>query len=297
MKKIAVTGGSGGSGRFVIRELLEHGYDCVNLDLAAPREANCPFIALDMCHYEAVYEAIRGCDAIVHFAGNPMPDDNHIEAAARFSNNTVACFNIFNAARAHGIRRVVWSSSETIYGFPFVTNRPPRLPVDEELPDDPQNGYAISKAATERFAELMASLYGMTIIGFRFSNILYDDPDVDASYHKIPSYWDDVTKRQFNLWGYIDARDCARASRMVLESDLCKQPGAHVFSIAASDSIMNRPSRDVVAEAMPDVPLSDALQGRAAFTDCSKAKRVFGFEPAYHWPDVLKRNGDGSPKA
>ena len=294
MKTIAVTGGSGASGTFIIKELLDHGYHCLNIDIAPPAPENqdlCPFVAIDLCDYPALHDAVKRCDGLVHFAGNPQPDNSHFEASDRFSNNTIAAFNAFNAANANGIKRVVWASSETIYGFPFATNLPPHLPVDETTPDAPQTGYAISKAATERVATLMAALYDMTIIGLRLSNILYDDVRVDPSYQKIPSYWGDVTARQFNLWGYIDARDAARACRLALEADL---KGAHIFSIAASDSIMNIPSSDLAAKAMPDVPVTHPLQAREALTDCAKAARMLGFEPAYSWTDVLGMKDDGS---
>ena len=293
MKKIAVTGGSGGGGYYVIKELLSHGYECVNLDVAAPKDSQCPFIAVDLKNYETLFEALQGCDGIVHFAGNPQPDNDHFEAADRFTNNTIACFNVFNAARAIGIEKVVWASSETVFGFPFVDNLPPHVPVDENTPDAPQTGYAVSKAATERAAEMMAELYSMTIIGLRLSNILYDDETAEASYQKIPSYWDDVTNRRFNLWGYIDARDSARACRLALESDLS---GAHVFSIAAKDTIMNIPSRDVMAAAMPTVEVRDSLQGRAGMMNCQKAKDMLGFEPHFTWSRVLGLDEDGSPK-
>lgn len=294
MKTICVTGGSGGAGEAVIRELLAHGYACVNLDIKPPRAALCPFVETDMCDYAAVYAAMEGCDGLVHFAGNPHPDDDHWGAADRFNNNTVALFNAFNAAQVHGIKRVVWASSETIFGFPFDTNRPPHIPLDEEAAPAPQNGYAISKAISENIAELMAQLHGMTFVGLRLSNVLYDDVTAVPSFQKIPGYWEDLAHRKFNLWGYIDSRDTARATRLSLETPL---EGAHVFSIAAKDTIMKQPTQALIDAVMPGVAVQAGLTGRMAMLDCNRAKVMLGFEPEYTWQAVLGLDEDGNEVA
>ncbi|MES0864345.1 NAD(P)-dependent oxidoreductase [Ruegeria sp. SCPT10] len=289
MKRICVTGGSGGAGDAVIQDLLIKGYECANLDIKSPREKRCQFIETDMCDYPAVFAGMESCDALVHFAGNPHPDDDHWGAADRSANNTVSLFNAFNAAQAHGIKRVVWASSETIFGFPFETNRPPHIPLDELDPPNPQNGYAISKAISENIAELMAKLYGMTFVGLRLSNVLYDDVEAIPSFQKIPGYWDDVGHRKFNLWGYIDSRDVARAVRLSLETPL---KGAHVFSIAAKDTLMKQSTRELVDTVMPGVEVRAGIRGRDAMLNCSKAKVMLGFEPEFTWQNVLGLNED-----
>ncbi len=282
--RVCVTGGSGGAGHAVIQDLIVHGYECVNLDINPPRDEICPFVQTDMTDYAAVHAALEGCDSLVHFAGNPHPDNDHLEAADRFSNNTVALFNAFNAAVTHGITRIVWASSETIFGFPFETNRPRKVPLTETSPPDPQTGYAVSKAASETIAELMATQYGTTFIGLRLSNVLYDDPAAVPSFQKIPGYWDDPSGRKFNLWGYVDSRDAARAVRLALTSDIS---GAHVFNIAARDTIMKQPSAALIDAVMPGVERDASMTGRQAMLDCSKAKDLLGWEPEYTWEDVL----------
>ncbi|MES0864297.1 NAD(P)-dependent oxidoreductase [Ruegeria sp. SCPT10] len=285
MTKVCVTGGSGGAGNAIIRDLLAKGYDCLNLDINPPNEELCPFAQLDMTDYDAVLEAMTGSDMLVHMAGNPHPDEDHRGAADRFANNTVALFNAFNAAAALGIKRIVWASSETIFGFPFIENQPPEVPLTETATPAPQTGYAVSKAASETIAELMAEMHGMTIIGLRLSNVLYDDVAAVPSFQKIPGYWDDLNSRKFNLWGYIDCRDAARAVRLALEADLS---GAEVFNIAAVDTIMKQPSRELVEQTMPEVKIHHGLTGRHAMLDCNKARILLGWEPEYTWSSILE---------
>ncbi len=102
MKKIVVTGGSGGAGRFVVRDLIDHGYQVRNLDLVAPTSEDCPFVAVDMTDYGAVFAAFHGYDAVVHLAANPQPDFDFVTGADRFKGNTVSTYNAFQAAVALG---------------------------------------------------------------------------------------------------------------------------------------------------------------------------------------------------
>lgn len=290
-KRVCVTGGSGGAGHAVIFELLEHGFECLNLDVKAPKEELCDFNQVDLCDYASVHKAMTDCDHLVHFAGNPHPDDDHHGAADRFANNTVSAFNAFNAAAAHGIKRVVWASSETIFGFPFETYQPPEVPLDETADPAPQTGYAVSKALTETMAELMAGMHGMTFVGLRLSNILYDDEAAVPSFQKIPGYWEDDFSRKFNLWGYVDSRDAARAVRLSLQARLV---GAHVFNIAAIDTIMRQPSRELIEATMPGVHMHAGLTGRRAMLDCNKARVMLGWEPRHTWGEILGIDGQPS---
>ncbi|GAB4462152.1 MAG: hypothetical protein Fur0044_53740 [Anaerolineae bacterium] len=68
LKKIVVTGGSGKAGRAVVRELLEHNYEVLNVDIAPPREALAPFLRIDLTDLGQTFEALQGADGVVHLA-------------------------------------------------------------------------------------------------------------------------------------------------------------------------------------------------------------------------------------
>ena len=69
-------------------------------------------------------------------------------------------------------------------------------------------------------------------------------------YERFPSFWEDATLRRWNLWGYVDVRDVAASCRLALEADV----GAEHFIVAAADTVMNRPSAELMAEVYPSVP-------------------------------------------
>ncbi len=284
MAKIAVTGGSGGAGRFVVANLIEHGHTVTNLDRVKPAADVAPWVEIDVTDYGAMVAAIHGHDAIVHLAANPEPDFDTTTGAARFHVNTLAAYNAFQAAVALGITKVVWASSETTLGFPFATNRPASIPVDETHTPQPQNSYALSKLVTEDLAGHMSRLYGIAFVGLRFSNILFEDPDHPASYAHVPGYWDDPQARRFNLWSYIDARDAAEAVRRGLESDL---GGSENFIIAAADTIMKTSNRALIDAVFPGVEIDPDLGENETMISIAKARRLLGFEPAWSWRRVL----------
>ena len=62
MKRVLVTGGSGKAGRACVRELLEHGYEVINVDAVSPSEALCPFVEADLTDFGQALEALSGVD-------------------------------------------------------------------------------------------------------------------------------------------------------------------------------------------------------------------------------------------
>ena len=159
------------------------------------------------------------------------------------------------------------------------------MPITEEHKPMPCTNYAISKLVCEQIAREYNTLHGMPFIGLRLSNIYHTDPNVNPNYGAVPSFWDDAQKRRFNLWSYIDAEDVAQAIRLSLESDITT---AEVFIIAARDTIMNRPTRDLMAEVFPNVPIDDNLGEFESLLSSEKARKMLGFEQQHSWRDRIE---------
>lgn len=282
MERIIVTGGSGKAGRETVKELQRHGYQVRNLDVAPNPEV--ATVLLDLTDYGATFAAMHGYDAVIHLAANPAPDNDHVTGADRFAHNTVSSFNVFQAAAHLGMEKVVWASSETVFGLPFDRVKPTALPVTEAMPPLPQSGYAISKAVTEELARLMHARHELPFIGLRFSNIL--DP---KDYELVPTYWPDPRSRHWNLWAYIDVRDAAEACRLALESDV---QGAEVFTIAAADSIMTTPNADLVHEVLGDIPMDPDLGITETLLSVTKAREVLGWVPKHSWRETVTPKRD-----
>lgn len=291
MKNIIVTGGSGKAGRAVCRHLVEEGYNVLNLDTQLSSDPVCSTMRVDLTDLGQTIDAVqwtggkdhpfrgfRQADAIVHLAAIPAPDLMTEEAT--FRTNILSTYNVFDAAIRAGIKRVVWASSETTLGLPLRPDNPPAYaPIDEEHPMRPESGYSLSKDLGEEMARQMARWNpDMTFIGLRLSNVM------EVTDYKAFANWQDTPDvRQWNLWGYIDARDCAQAVRKSLHADVV---GADHFIIANADTVMTRPSADLMAEVYPGVPMTRAVSGTETLLSIDKARRVLGYEPEYSWTDA-----------
>jgi nucleoside-diphosphate-sugar epimerase len=281
---IAVTGGSGKLGRVVVADLVAHGHTVVTLDRHLPPDGpprGSRFLRVDLTDHGQVLEALlgvdehhrHGVDALVHLAAIPAPGLS--TDAATFENNILSTYSAFAAARAAGVRNVVWASSETVLGLPF-DEPPPYAPVDEAYHPRPNSSYSLSKALGEEMAVQFCRWDPRTkIIGLRFSNVM--DPE---EYQGFPAFDADPQLRKWNLWGYIDARDGAQAVRKALELDAT---GADVFVIANADTVMGRSSASLMAEVFPDVEVRGELGEHETLLSIAKARRVLGYEPRHSW--------------
>jgi nucleoside-diphosphate-sugar epimerase len=226
----------------------------------------------------AVDDKYDSIDAVVHLAAIPAP--GLTTNAATFDNNITSSYHVFAAARAAKIKTVVWASSETLLGLPFGPDAPPPyIPVDEEYHPRPGSSYSLAKTLEEEMAGQFCRWDpDLSMTGLRFSNVM--EPADDPAF---PGFDEDPTRRMWNLWGYIDARDAAQAVRLALAAS---RPGAGVFVIAAADTVMSRSSTDLAAGMFPDVPVTRVLGEHETMLGIDKTRRVLGFEPRHSWRET-----------
>jgi nucleoside-diphosphate-sugar epimerase len=274
VSKIVVTGASGKAGRAVVLALLEHGHDVLSVDVVSPAESPAPSLLADLTDYGQTVECLAGWDAVVHLAAIPASGIRTEETT--FRTNTLSTYNVFEAARLLGLRRVVWASSETIFGLPFDREQPAYAPIDEEHPAYPESSYALSKVVSEELGRQLHRWTRTPYVALRFSNIM--EPH---DYESFQSYWDDPRLRRWNLWGYVDARDVAESCRLALEAEV----GAEHFIVAAADTVMNRPSRELMAEVYPSVAYRPTAGDFDTLLSIQKARKLLGYEPRWSWRD------------
>lgn len=269
-------------GGAVVGELLDHGHRVVATDVV-PHPATLPaqwsrpdfqYTRADLTDYGDVVEVLTGADAVVHIANIPAP--TLVPPARTLAANTTMNGNVFLAAATLGLRRVVYASSETTLGLEFDV--PPRyVPLDEDHYPHPTTTYALSKVLTETMAEHISGWSGIPFVGLRLSNVI-----TPAGYERFPSFWDDPSLRKFNLWSYVDVRDCALAARLALDADVT---GHDSVIIAAADTVMTTPSARLMAEVFPDVKITKELGEFEALMSVDRARAVLGFEPRHTWRD------------
>ena len=168
--RVLVTGGAGFIGSNIVKRLLEQGSQPVVLDdlSSGYRENLLPevkFIKGDARDREAVEKAMAGCSVVLHLAasvGNKRSIDDPLTDAGI---NLIGTLNVLEAARKHGIKRVVFSSSAGIFGELKT------LPIAEDHPQDPDSPYGTSKLAAEKMCLVYNKLYGMRNVCLRYFNV------------------------------------------------------------------------------------------------------------------------------
>lgn len=266
-KRIALTGGSGGIGVVIARELIAAGYVVHNFDQTKLAVPGIHTVILDVTNFGDVVSGLKGYDAIVHLAAISAPgrgSSNRI-----FQVNTQSTFNVLEAASILGIRNVVLASSINAMGMTF--NLKPCVhyfPLDEEHPCEPDEAYGLSKLIGETVADGFARRFPeMTICSLRFPMVVM--PDFYRNSARDEQFW----KRA--LWAFCDAGEAARAVRLGLEA---KWQGHEVFLLAADHTPSSVPSSELAAQWYPDVPMRAPLPGHAAFVSAAKAERLLGWK-------------------
>lgn len=164
LHRILLTGAAGGLGK-VLREHLRPYADILRLsDIAAlaPSDgAHEEEVPCDLSDKAAVHALVEGCDAIVHLGGVSVerPFEEILEA------NIKGVFHIYEAARRHGVKRVVFASSNHVIGFYKQSER-----LDAGVARRPDGYYGLSKSFGEDVAQFYFDRYGIETVSIRIGS-------------------------------------------------------------------------------------------------------------------------------
>lgn len=243
--------------------------------VAADRVPDSAGRSVDLLDARAVAESLGGCDAIIHCAGVPSPEN--IDPVELVRTNTLTTFNALEEAWRAGIRTAVLASSGSIYGTAWAPEplALPYLPVDEGSPPQYVDPYALTKDLLERMGQMYARR-GMSVTALRFHWIL----SAEEARHVAATMPE--ADQVANLFGYVELEDAARACLLSLEP----RPGTgpyEVLVIAAGDTTSDTPTESLLARFSPQAEIRRALPGVSGVFDVSRAKAVIGWEPLRSW--------------
>lgn len=269
--RVLVTGAAGRLGSAVLRVLAAHGAAAVSLDRHEPRDGQTTtFITGSAGDVDLVRAALAGVDTVIHLAAIPSP--NHGTPAEVFVGNAAATFVVLDEAARAGVRRAVIASSLSITGLPFAPTplRPGWVPIDESMPLQASDPYALSKQADEATAAMVSWRDSMTVVALRFPKL--GTPEFLAGY--ADEYRADPGAGANELWSYLDLRDAAEACWLAATVPLS---GCHPLYLAAPDTLSPYPTEALLDRYLPEVPRRAALPGRQVPIDTSAAATLLGF--------------------
>jgi uronate dehydrogenase len=192
MERVLITGAAGAIGRH-LREDIRGLYPIVRLSDRGPvepaREGE-EVVAAELSDLAACEAMCAGVDGIVHLGGQAIEADWNTVLQA----NIVGAYNLFEAARRQGVRRVVFATTNHVIGFYRRTQR-----IDHQVPPRPDSRYGLSKAFGEALGRLYADKHGLRVLNIRIGN--YGERPLD--------------RRRLSIW--ISPRDFLQLVRIGLE--------------------------------------------------------------------------------
>lgn len=233
--KVLVIGGAGFIGGFVVKELLKAGaaevviYDNftrgkqqnIAESLVDPRCKVFPFGG-DIRETDVLDQAMKGVDFVFHLAAMWLLHCKDFPRAA-FDVNIEGTFNVLEAAVRNNVKKLVYSSSASVYGDAV------QVPMTEEHPFNNKNFYGATKIAGEAMCTAYNDRYGLPIIGLRYMNVFGPGQDQHAAYTGvIPIMLNKIEANEAptingdgsQAYDFIYVEDVARCNVLAAESEV-----------------------------------------------------------------------------
>lgn len=302
---ILVMGGAGYIGSHTVKHLLDNGYEVVVADnlIYGHREAvdkRAQFVLADLADIESLEQLFQNhkIDAVVHFAAFAYVGES-VEAPEKYYyNNVVGTLNLLKVMLAHGVKKIVFSSTCATYGEPHYT------PIDEKHNQTPINPYGRSKLMIEQIFADYEKSYGLQYIALRYFNAAgcSADGSIGESHmpetHLIPLVLQAISGQRQNIkvFGsdydtpdgtcirdYIHVEDLALAHRLALEK-LGEFSGCINLGTGVGTSVKEIiiAAEEVSHKKCPVEYVSRRAGDPARlFADNRKAKEILGWYPKY----------------
>jgi UDP-glucose 4-epimerase len=205
---ILVTGGAGFIGSHLVDALLADGFRVRVIDnLSTGKLKNLrnnldviDFIQADLNDPGITDDICKGIDCVFHLAGPPSVSLSVTNPLRTQKNGEVATLLLLQAATRHKVRRLVFSSSCSVYGDW------PQLPICESAAIAPLSPYAASKAACEAYIHAFATTSGLDTISLRYFNVFGPRQTPTSPYSGVLSNFGDSIRRGVPLVVYGDGR-------------------------------------------------------------------------------------------
>ncbi|GAB3630866.1 NAD(P)-dependent oxidoreductase [Microbacterium shaanxiense] len=291
--RVIVTGGAGRLGRSVVRALTDAGYEVVSIDRAKvedlPAEQRQTDL-LDAAATRSVFAELAP-DAVVHLAAIAVP--GALPDPEVFDINTRLVWNVLEATIAAGAGALLVASSPTVIGYGSPSGwSPAYLPLDEQHPLAPWNGYAVSKVAIEQIVRMAARRSGDTVRfgAFRPCYVIAPEEWAGAETqqgHTIAERLADPALSAVALFNYVDARDAGEFVRSWLEH-ASEIPNGEVFFVGAPDALLDSPTGPALTAFVPGTSeMAAGLPADAAVFSSAHAERLLGWRARHTWRTEL----------
>jgi len=300
MARTFITGVAGFIGSNLARALRAAGEEVVGLDdFSTGRRENLEGIEGLTLHEGDLRELdlaalFAGCDYVLHQAAMPSVARSVDDPGASHAVNATGTLRVLEAARAAGVKRVVYASSSSAYGDT------PVLPKVETMPPSPRSPYAVAKLTGEQYCRVYTEVYGLETVALRYFNVFGPYQDPHSAYAAViprfircaldgsspPVFGDGGQTRDFT---YID-----NVIEANLKARTAPAAAGEAVNIAVAERVSLLELIDAINEALgtqmrPDHQPPRAGDVRDSLADISKAQALLGYEAKVGFREGLAR--------
>ena len=301
MARVLVTGGAGFIGSNLVRALLGHGDEVRVLDnFSTGNRANLEGLDVDIVEgelrsYERVHNAVRGVEVVYHLGALGSVPRSVQDPLTSSAVNVEGTLNVLLAARDEHVRRVVFSSSTSVYG----STR--QLPTSEDEPPDPISPYGVAKLAAERYCISFSRVYeSFESVLLRYFNVFGPRQSPFSQYaavvprfvtaiaagEPVEIHGDGEQSRDFTYVGnVVDA---------TIRAGSAEGASGEIFNVAAGEPASVNAIADTIGELLSKPVKKEHVARRAgdirdSWADLTKSRRLLGYEPAVGLREGLQR--------
>jgi len=302
--KALVTGGAGFIGSHLIDSLMEKGYEVRCIDnfssgkmefIENAIEKGLELIKGDILNKDDLRKAMEGCGIIFHLAANPDVRLGAEDSYVHLQQNVLATYVILEEMRMQGIKKIVFTSSSTVYGEADV------IPTPEDYgPLIPISLYGASKLAAESFICAYCHTFDMFSVIFRFANVVGPRSTHGVTYDFIKKLRNDERKLEILGDGtqkksYLYISDCIDAMLFGIEK---AKERVEIFNIGSEDWVDVKKIADIVSQEMglqPEYEFTGGVDGGRGWKGDVKIMRLsidklksIGWKPRYGSEEAIR---------
>jgi len=277
--KVTLTGAAGNLGSVVCRHLVAAGFDVIATDRAYRSDLPVRVRVLDLLNAEGIYDLLEGAEALVHLGNHPSFHGR--EGQRIFGENATMNFNVLEAARQCGVRKVVFASTIQVIGGRRYAGEDdpgsslPYLPLDGEVPPNPGNPYALSKAVSEQILAYFAKFWGMSCTALRFPLLI--SPQWMDRFKSEPRQQPWPGSNLDEAFACLTMTDAAALIEAILRAPL---EGFRIYFPVCPDPAIRLPIPQIIRTYFPNVPLRKPIEQIDAMVDVSRITRETGWAPS-----------------
>jgi UDP-glucose 4-epimerase len=294
--KSLVTGGAGFVGSNLVDQLINLGHKVIVIDNESAESneefywnPNAQNYKYDICDYEKTRPLYEGVDYVFHLAADARIQPAILNPIKAVNTNCIGTITVLQCAREAGVKKVIYSSTSSGYGF----NEPPN---HENQPDDCLNPYSVSKVAGEKLCKMYNDLFGLKTIFFRYFNVYGERQPLNGQYAPVIGLFLEQKKKGESLTivgdgeqrrDFTHVSDVVQANILAATKDIDDEFYGELYNVGNGVNYSINEIASVISDNQINIPARIG-ESRTTLANNGKLRTIFGWRPQVNLMDWIK---------